>query len=99
MKVAVLLFENFETLDVFGPVEIFGIIPEHYQVSFYSLTGGVVKNAHGVSTITQNLTSVENAVDIFLIPGGCGTRIEVNNILLIDEIRRISLLSRFVLTV
>ena len=47
----------------------------------------------------RNLTSVENAVDIFLIPGGCGTRIEVNKILLIDEIRRISPLSRFVLTV
>ena len=65
MKVAVLLFENFETLDVFGPVEIFGIIPQHYQVSFYSLTGGVVKNSHGVSIVTENLKSIENAVDIF----------------------------------
>ncbi len=99
MKVAILLFENFETLDVFGPAEIFGIIPEQYQVSFYSLYGGVVKNAHGVSIVTSHLEIIENGVDIFLIPGGYGTRIEVNNVLLIDKIRRISQLSKFVLTV
>lgn len=99
MKVAVLLFENFETLDVFGPVEIFGVLTEYYQVSFYSLTGGVVKNAHGVSIVTSHVEAIENGVDIFLIPGGYGTRIEVNNALLIDKIRKISQLSKFVLTV
>ncbi|CAN5365433.1 DJ-1/PfpI family protein [soil metagenome] len=99
MKVAVLLFENFETLDVFGPVEIFGILTDQYQVSFYSLPGGVIKNAHGVSIVTSHLEAIENGVDIFLIPGGYGTRIEVNNDLLIDKIRRISQLSKFVLTV
>ena len=36
MTVAILLFNNFETLDVFGPAEIFGILKEDYQVSFYS---------------------------------------------------------------
>jgi putative intracellular protease/amidase len=99
MKVAVLLFDNFETLDVFGPVEIFGVLTDHYQVSFYSQSGGVIKNAHGASIVTEPLELIENGVDIFLIPGGYGTRIEVNNVLLIDEILRISQTSKFVLTV
>ena len=99
MKVAVLIFDNFETLDVFGPVEIFGRLTEEYQVSFYSLSGGLIENAHGVSILTKPLAEIENGVDIFLIPGGYGTRVEVNNILLIDKIKKISELSKYVLTV
>ena len=99
MKVAVLLFDDFETLDVFGPVEIFGILKEQYEVSFFSQTGGMVKNGHGVSVLSGKLTDMRNGVDIFLIPGGWGTRPEVNNVILIDLIREISLASKYVLTV
>lgn len=98
-KVAVLLFENFETLDVFGPVEIFGILKDDYEVSFYSLGGGVVKNGHGVSVLAENLDTIKNGADIFLIPGGWGTRPEVNNIALIQRIKEIALASNYVLTV
>lgn len=99
MKVAVLLFDDFETLDVFGPVEIFGILKEQYEVSFFSQTGGMVKNGHGVSILSEKLEDIRNGVDIFLIPGGWGTRPEVNNIVLIDLIREIVLTSKYVLTV
>ena len=34
MKVGVLLFEDFETLDVFGPVEKLGRLRDHYQIGF-----------------------------------------------------------------
>ena len=98
MNVGVLLFEDFETLDVFGPVEIIGRLKEFYVINFYSLIGGQIKNSHGVSISTQIL-ELNNGVDIFLIPGGHGTRKEIDNILLIDKIREISGLSKFVLTV
>ena len=58
MQVAVLLFDEFETLDVFGPVEIFGRLKDHYTVYFYSQTGGLIGNSHGVSIPTQNLSTV-----------------------------------------
>ncbi len=99
MKVAVLLFYNFETLDVFGPVEILGRLTAHYQISFYSLSGGLIENTHGVSIMTEKLANLGNGAHIFLIPGGYGTRAEVNNILLIDAIRKISQASTYVLTV
>lgn len=99
MNVAVLLFEDFETLDVFGPVELFGRLKGKYQVSFYSLPGGLVNNSHGVSIMTKNMEEIENGVDIFLIPGGYGTRVEVDNIQLIDKLKTICQLSKFVLTV
>jgi putative intracellular protease/amidase len=99
MNVAVLLFEDFETLDVFGPVEIFGRLKDHYKVHFYSEGGGLVKNYHGVAIQSEKLSEVKHDPDIFLIPGGYGTRREVDNKPLIDQIRNLSLSCKFVLTV
>ena len=99
MNVAVLLFEDFETLDVFGPVEILGRLKQHYKVSFHSMSGGLVNNNHGVSIQTNNIDDLKSGTDIFLVPGGYGTRKEVENILLLNKIREISYLSKFVLSV
>ena len=99
MNVTVLLFEDFETLDVFGPVEIFGRLKNNYQISFCSMLGGPIKNAHGVTIITEQIEDIRKGIEIFLIPGGYGTRKEVDNILLVDKIREISQASKFVLTV
>jgi transcriptional regulator GlxA family with amidase domain len=96
MQVAILLFPDFETLDVFGPVEILGRLKEHFQIVFYSLEGGKIPSAHGFSIETQPLSG---SPDVFLIPGGYGTRVEVNNSRLIDAIREIAERSRYVLTV
>lgn len=99
MKVGVLIFEDFETLDVFGPVEILGRLKDHFQVSFYSEQGGLVKNAHGVAIDTMPIQNINGGVDIFLIPGGHGTRKEVNNSLLVGAIKQIAELSNYVFTV
>ena len=99
MRVGILLFEDFETLDVFGPVEILGRLKEHYQVDFYSELGETVNNSHGVSIDTKKLENISDGVDIFLIPGGFGTRKVVNNKNLIDIIKQIAGLSKYVLTV
>ena len=98
MNVGVLLFKDFETLDVFGPVEILGRLKDLYKISFYSLLGGLVDNEHGISIATKSL-DINKGVDILLIPGGHGTRKEVSNIQLIDTIRQISELSTYVFTV
>ncbi len=97
MEVSVLLFENFETLDVFGPVEIFGKVTEH--ISFYSLHGGIISNSHRVSLDTLPLDNIIKGTYVFLIPGGLGTRKQVHNTELINKIKQISTLSVHVLSV
>jgi putative intracellular protease/amidase len=99
MTVGILLFEEFETLDVFGPVEILGRLKKEYKIKFYSLSGGDISNSQGVTIFTKKLEEIKNGVDIFLIPGGYGTRIEVENVMLLKTIREISELSKYVLTV
>ncbi len=99
MNVAVLLFDDFETLDVFGPVEIFGRLKDHYQIQFYSEFGGLVRNNHGVAIQSEKISETKNDVEVFLIPGGWGTRKEVHNKNLIEKIKAISESSTFVHTV
>ena len=98
-EVGILLIDDFETLDVFGPVEIFGILKENYRVSFYSESGGLIENNHGLSVLSLSLDSIAEDVDVFLIPGGYGTRTAVNNISFINRIRQIATASKYVLTV
>lgn len=99
MNIGVLLFNDFETLDVYGPVEVFGRLADLYNIAFYSVDGGQIKNRHGVSVLTAKLDDINKDLEIFLIPGGLGTRKEVENKLLIDKIKEISTFSKFVLTV
>ncbi len=99
MEIAFLLFDNYETLDVFGPVEIFGRLADRYTLKFYSLDGGLIKNRHGVSVMTEKLETVGKSPYILLIPGGMGTRKEVDNKLLIRQIIETADASNYVLTV
>lgn len=98
--VSVLLFPDFETLDVFGPVEILGRLKDRFKVNFYSEAGGMISNEHGVSIATFPLESLlEEGTYIFLIPGGHGTRKEVSNSRLIELIQLIYKKSQFIFTV
>lgn len=74
-----LLFDDFETLDLFGPIEMFGCLPEHYRIQFASMTGSVTRSKHGVAMQTVAIAKLEHQTDILLIVGGMGTRQQVNN--------------------
>lgn len=69
-----LLFDNFETLDLFGPIEMFGSLPEQYRLQYASLAGGIISNKHNVAIETIAIKDLEHDTDILLIVGGMGTR-------------------------
>ncbi|MEP2279987.1 DJ-1/PfpI family protein [Maribacter sp.] len=98
-EIAFLLFDNYETLDVFGPAEIFGRLTDLYTLKFYSMDGGIVTNRHQVPIMTEKLADINKEPFAFLIPGGLGTRVEVENDELITSIKNISLSSTYVMTV
>lgn len=58
MKVNILLFEDFETLDIFGPIEILARVEEH-ELEYYSIDGGIVKSAQGTEIITNSIDKAE----------------------------------------
>lgn len=98
VKFNVILFENFETLDVFGPVEVIGKLDQHYEIEFYSEKGGIVRSSQNARVESLSLAGIEEK-GIALIPGGFGTRKEVDNGPFTAALRRIADGSQFVLTV
>ena len=99
IEVAFIMFDDYETLDVFGPAEIFGRLVDLYSLKFYSLEGGVVTNRHKVPIMTEKFETMGTGPKIILVPGGMGTRKEVNNPQLLDKIEELSQTSDFVLSV
>ena len=99
IEIAFIMFEDYETLDVFGPAEIFGRLVDKYTLKFYSLEGGVITNRHRVPIMTDKLENIEKKPEIILVPGGMGTRKEINNTILLNKIKELSIASDYVLSV
>lgn len=78
MNIFILLFSDFRTLDVFGPVDEFGEVPE-FTLHYCSLTGGVIYSSHQVPVMTTVLPSMLPDNSVLFIPGGMGTRLLVND--------------------
>jgi len=83
MNVNILLFDDFETLDAFGPIEVLGKIDD-YILKHYSLNGGVNKSGKDTSIITEKVESISKE-GILVIPGGKGSRTLVNDNLFLHK--------------
>lgn len=97
MDIYFLFFENFETLDIFGPIEILSRI-DNATLHYISLQGGLIKSRQGyaiktVSTIECRPNSV------LVIPGGQGTRKLVNDDIFISKLRTLCQSAEYVLSI
>jgi transcriptional regulator GlxA family with amidase domain len=87
MRIGIVLFDRFETLDVFGPVQMWGRLPD-YEVVMISEHGAPVKSSQGITINVSYSFTTAPQVEIIMIPGGGGTRTEVNNPAMIKFLRR-----------
>ncbi|WP_235995713.1 DJ-1/PfpI family protein [Burkholderia aenigmatica] len=85
--IGIVLFDEFETLDVFGPVEMWGNLPD-YRIVMVSQHGGLVKSAQGVETNATYSFDDAPQFDILMVPGGMGARKEVHNPALLEFLRK-----------
>lgn len=86
--VGVLLFPEFELLDVFGPLEAFGQARDWFRVVTVAEQAGAVASAQGPRALADHGLDDCPPLDILLVPGGMGTRREVDNHRLVDWIAR-----------
>ena len=84
----VVLFDSFELLDVFGPLEMFGLAADHFEIRLISESGGVVASRQGPKSICDDSFQSAPAIDVLLVPGGIGTRREVNNPVLLNWLKK-----------
>jgi transcriptional regulator GlxA family with amidase domain len=72
--IATVLFDGFELLDVFGPLEIFGMIPDRFTMSLIGPAAGSVRSAQGPQAIADHSYQHAPPADVVLVPGGIGNR-------------------------
>ena len=97
MNVTAILFEGFETLDMFGPVEML-VASGEFKVRFYSLDGGIVTSYQGVSVQTEKLDDA-HAPEVLLLPGGMGVYDMLENAEFVSVLAALSSRAQYVLSV
>ena len=97
MEVNVLLFDKFETLDAFGPVEILSQIKD-FKINYISKDGAVVHSYQGFKVITEDVKSIDKN-GILVIPGGIGVRDLVNDTDFLNMLKHLAEESRFWLSI
>ncbi len=92
MNFGFLLFNDVEELDFVGPWEIIGMWSKYFegpeQYLLISQTGETVQCAKGLKVIPDCNFEDSPSLDYLLVPGGHGTRKEVENMALLSFIQK-----------
>lgn len=99
-RVSVVLFEGFEVLDVFGPVELLSHA-NGIELEFVGPSAGLVRSAQSMrveSTLSYADLSSRD-IDILLAPGGPGTRALVDDESFISWLSAVGARARLVTSV
>jgi transcriptional regulator GlxA family with amidase domain len=103
--VGVVLFEGFELLDVYGPLEMWNGLADRFRIVTVGEERGPVSPSRGreapggpQSVIAQTFSDCE-ALDVLLVPGGFGTRREVANPAMLGFLRERAQDAEFVASV
>jgi putative intracellular protease/amidase len=99
IHVGAVLFEGFELLDFYGPLEMFGLLEAAARITIVAEKAGAVRSSHGPCSMAEATMAGSGGFDVLLIPGGIGTRKEIANPPFLAELKRLSEASRLVATV
>jgi len=89
-KLGAILFEGFELLDLYGPLEMFGCLGPDLAISTVAESAGPVASSVGPETVAEH--AFENApdFDLYLVPGGLGVFAQQDNAVMLDYLRRVA---------
>jgi transcriptional regulator GlxA family with amidase domain len=91
MNIGILLFDDVEVLDFCGPFEVFSVAAKIGAPPFTVFTlaerAGLVRAVGGLKVQPDYTIDDHPPINLLLVPGGWGTRHEVDNTRLIDWIR------------
>jgi transcriptional regulator GlxA family with amidase domain len=86
--VGAVLFPGFELLDIFGPLEMFGVLKDHFRIVMLAETAEPVASAQGPRSVVDRTFDDPGPIDVLLVPGGIGTRAEADNPAMLDFLRQ-----------
>jgi transcriptional regulator GlxA family with amidase domain len=81
------LYENFELLDLYGPLEMFGCVGPELAIVTVAERAGPVRSTPGPKTLAEFDFERCPPLDLILLPGGIGTLAQLDNTALHDFLR------------
>jgi len=94
-----ILYEGFELLDVYGPLEMFGSVGPELRIVTVAQQAGPVASTQGPKTLAQYGFADCPALDLILLPGGIGTLAELQNPVMLDFLRQSSATAHITMSV
>jgi len=82
-----LLYPDFELLDLYGPLEMFGTLGPALRIVTIAEQPGPVKSFQGPSTVAEHGFAGAPPLDLLLLPGGIGTLAQLGNEALLGFLR------------
>lgn len=82
--IGALIFPGFELLDLFGPLEMFGMLGDAPRIQMIAQTAEPMPSRQGPRSVVDATIADGARFDLLLVPGGPGTRAEVENDTLLE---------------
>lgn len=98
-SIGALVFPRFETLDLFGPIQMFGSVKDAFSFAMVAENSGHVESRHGQSIAVDHTFDDDHRYDLLLIPGGPGTWDQIDNPRLLKWIAQASQRAEIVMSV
>jgi transcriptional regulator GlxA family with amidase domain len=99
LTLGVILYNQFELLDVYGPLEMFGSIGPELRIVTVAQDAGNVASTQGPKTVAEYGFENSPPLDLILLPGGMGTLPELNNEVMLTFLRQRSAQARVTMSV
>lgn len=87
MRLGTIFYDDFELLDAYGPMEMFGALGDKMELVNIAEQAGPVKSSVGPKTIADFSFDNAPALDLILVPGGIGTIPQLQNTALLDFLK------------
>ncbi|WP_171133292.1 MULTISPECIES: DJ-1/PfpI family protein [unclassified Ruegeria] len=98
-RIGALIFPGFELLDLYGPMEMFGLLPNAFSLDIIAERAGPVESNQKLKGFAETPLDEAPHYDVLFVPGGAGTRREIANSRLLDWIAARSERAEFTLSV
>jgi transcriptional regulator GlxA family with amidase domain len=95
----IVLYPQFELLDVYGPVEMFGNMRGKLKVIMVAQKAGPVASAQGPKVVADYSFEDCPDLDMFMVPGGSGTMTQLGNKKFLEWLRQRAAKAEIVMSV
>jgi transcriptional regulator GlxA family with amidase domain len=93
------LYENFELLDLFGPLEMFGNVTPEIKIITVAEQPGPVPSVQGPKTVAEFGFNECPTLNLILLPGGIGTLKQLKNPAMLEFLKNRSLSAEVTMSV